>query len=378
LRASDISRRAAFLKAYRGIEREGATMNATTGSADRAGATVETANNDVESSASKEPTMRAIVYRSYGSVDVLHVEEIARPVISENEVLVRVHAAGLDRGTWHFMTGLPYLGRLAFGLRAPKNPVLGLDVAGAVTEVGSKVTRFQPGDEVFGVARGSFAEYAAAREDKLAPKPARLGFEQAAVVPVSASTALQGLRDSGRVEAGQKVLIIGASGGVGTYAVQLAKAFGAEVTGVCSTAKVDLVRSIGADHVIDYTREDFADGTRRYDLIVDIGGNRRLSLLRRALLPKGTLVLLGGEEGGKLTGGMNRQIRALALSLFVGQRLRMFIAKQNRADLETLSRFIDAGQLTPFMDKSYPLAEVPEAMRRLEAGQVRGKIAITI
>ena len=353
-------------------------MNPTTGSADRAGATVETADNDVESSASKETTMRAIVYRSYGSVDVLHVEEIARPVISENEVLVRVHAAGLDRGTWHFMTGLPYLGRLAFGLRAPKNPVLGLDVAGTVAEVGSKVTRFQPGDEVFGVARGSFAEYAAAREDKLAPKPARLGFEQAAVVPVSASTALQGLRDSGRVEAGQKVLIIGASGGVGTYAVQLAKAFGAEVTGVCSTAKVDLVRSIGADHVIDYTREDFADGTRRYDLIVDIGGNRRLSLLRRALLPKGTLVLLGGEEGGKLTGGMNRQIRALALSLFVGQRLRMFIVKQNRADLETLSQFIEAGQLTPFIDKSYPLAEVPEAMRRLEAGQVRGKIAITI
>jgi NADPH:quinone reductase-like Zn-dependent oxidoreductase len=277
------------------------------------------------------------------------------------------------------MTGLPYLGRLAFGLRAPKNPVLGLDVAGTVVAVGSKVSRFQSGDEVFGVAaRGSFAEYAAAREDKLAPKPTRLSFEQAAVVPVSASTALQGLRDSGRIEAGQKVLIVGASGGVGTYAVQLAKAFGAEVTGVCSTGKVDLVRSIGADHVIDYTQQDFADGVQRYELIVDIGRNRRLSLLRRVLAPKGTLVLLGGEEGGKLTGGMNRQIRALALSLFVGQRLRMFIAKQNRADLETLSQFIEAGQLTPFIDKSYPLAEVPEAMRRLEAGQVRGKIAITI
>jgi NADPH:quinone reductase-like Zn-dependent oxidoreductase len=353
-------------------------MNATTGTADPAGATVETADNDVESSSSKETTMRAIVYRTYGSADVLHVEEIDRPEAGENDVLVRVRAAGLDRGTWHFMTGLPYLGRLAFGLRVPKNHVLGLDVAGTVVEVGSKVTRFQPGDEVFGVARGSFAEYAAAREDKLGPKPTHLSFEQAAVVPVSGSTALQGLRDSGRIQAGQKVLIVGASGGVGTYAVQLAKTFGAEVTGVCSTGKVDLVRSIGADHVIDYTQEDFADGTRRYDLIVDIGGRRRLSLLRRALTPKGTLVLLGGEEGGKLTGGMNRQIRALALSLFVGQRLTMFIAKQNRADLEALSQFIEAGQLTPFIDKTYPLAEVPEAMRRLETGQVRGKIAITI
>ncbi len=321
--------------------------------------------------------MRAIVRRTYGSADVLGLAQIDKPDIAANEVLVKVHAAGLDRGTWHFMTGLPYLGRLAFGLRVPKNPVLGLDVAGMVVAVGSKVTRFQAGDEVFGIAQGSFAEYAAAREDKLAPKPAGLSFEQAAVVPVSALTALQGLRDAGRVEAGQKVLIVGASGGVGTYAVQLAKAFGTEVTGVCSTGKVDLVRSIGADHVIDYTREDFADGTQRYDLILDIGGNSRLSRLRRALTPKGTLVIVGGEEGGKWT-GIDRQLRALALSLFVRQRLTMFISKENHADLEVLSQFIGAGDVTPVVDKAYPLAEVPDAMRHLEAGHARGKIAITI
>jgi len=331
----------------------------------------------VESGASKETTMRAIVQRTYGSADVLRLAGIAKPDIESNEVLVKVHAAGLDRGTWHLMTGLPYLGRLVFGLRVPKNPVPGLDVAGTVVAVGSDVTRFQAGDEVFGIARGSFAEYAVALEDKLAHKPRGLNFERAAVVPVSASTALQGLRDAGRVEAGQKVLIVGASGGVGTYAVQIAKAFGTEVTGVCSTAKVDLVRSIGADHVIDYTREDFADGSQRYDLIIDIGGNSRVSRLRRALTPTGTLVILGGEGGGNVT-GVNRQIWALALSPFVGQRLTTFIAKENHADLETLSRFIEAGQLRPILDKAYPLAEAADAMRHLEAGQARGKIAITI
>jgi len=322
--------------------------------------------------------MRAIVQHAYGSADVLHVEQTDRPVAEDDEVLVRVHAAGLDRGTWHFMTGLPYLGRLAFGVRTPKNPVLGLDVAGTVASVGSKVTRFHEGDEVFGTANGSFAEFTTAREDKLAPKPTRLSFEQAAVVPVSGSTALQGLRDSGRIEIGQSVLVVGASGGVGTYTVQLAKALGAEVTGVASTGKLELVSSIGADHVIDYTKEDFADGSRHYDLIVDIGGRRRLSSLRRALTPKGTLVLLGGEGGGTLTGGMSRQIGALTLSLFVGQRMTTFIAKQNHTCLEDLSEFIDAGQVTPLIDKAYPLADVPEAMRHLEAGQVRGKIAITI
>lgn len=323
--------------------------------------------------------MRAIVQDTYGSADVLRLAEIAKPGIAANEVLVKVRAAGLDRGTLHLLTGKPYLMRImGFGLRGPKNRVPGLDVAGTVVAVGSDVTRFQAGDEVFGISRGSFAEYSAAREDKLAHKPASLNFERAAVVPVSGLTAMQGLRDAGRIEAGHKVLVIGASGGVGTYAVQLAKAFGAEVTGVCSTAKADLVRSIGADHAIDYTREDFADGVQCYDLILDIGGNSRLSRLRRALTPKGTLVIVGGEEGGKWTGGVDRQFRALALSLFVRQRLTMLVAKEHHADLEPLSQFIEAGQVVPILDKTYPLAEVPDALRHLEAGHVRGKIAITI
>jgi NADPH:quinone reductase-like Zn-dependent oxidoreductase len=323
--------------------------------------------------------MRAIVQDAYGSTDVLRLAEIDKPDIAANEVLLKVHAAGMDRGTWHSMTGQPYLMRvMGFGLRGPKNRVPGLDVAGTVVAVGSEVTRFQIGDEVFGISRGSFAEYAAAREDKLAHKPAGLSYEQAAVVPISALTAIQGLRDAGRIQAGQKVLIIGASGGVGTYAVQLAKAFGAEVTGVSSTAKADLVRSIGADHVVDYTREDFADGVHRYDLILDIGGNSRLSRLRRALTPKGTLVIVGGEQGGRLTGGFDRQIRALALSPFVPQRLTMLTNKEHYADLEVLSPLIEAGQLTPIIGKTYPLAEVPDAMRQLEAGHARGKTAITI
>jgi NADPH:quinone reductase-like Zn-dependent oxidoreductase len=323
--------------------------------------------------------MRAIVQDGYGSVDVLRSAEIDRPDIAANEVLVRVHAAGLDRGTWHLMAGKPYLMRImGFGFRRPKNPVPGLDVAGTVVAIGADVTRFQAGDEVFGIARGSFAEYAAAREDKLALKPANLSFEQAAVVPISGLTALQAVRDAGRVEAGQKVLVIGASGGVGTYAVQLAKAFGAQVTGVCSTAKIDLVRSIGADDVIDYTREDFADGTRRYDLILDIGGNSRLSRLRRALTPTGTLVIVGGEEGGDLTGGFNRQLRAAALSLFIRQRLTMLVNKEHHSYLEALRPLLEAGQVTPVIDRTYPLADAPAAMRHLEAGHARGKIAITI
>jgi len=350
-------------------------MNATGATTRRAATPV--GDGDEAGSPAVPQKMQAIVQAEYGSADVLRHAQIDKPEISANKVLVKVRAAGLDRGTWHYMTGLPYLARLAFGLRVPKNPVLGLDVAGTVAAVGSKVTRFQPGDEVFGVARGSFAEYAAAREDKLAPKPAGLSFEQAAVVPVSASTALQGLRDAGRVEAGQKVLIVGASGGVGTYAVQLAKAFGTDVTGVCSTAKVDLVRAIGADHVLDYTREDFADGSHSYDLIIDIGGNSRVARLRRALTPKGTLVILGGEEGGRLT-GMSRQMGALALSPFVGQRLTTFIAKENLADLATLSQLIGAGELTPIIDKTYPLDQAPDAMRHLEAGRVRGKVAISV
>ena len=323
--------------------------------------------------------MHAIVQDAYGSTEVLVPGVINRPEIEANEVLVRVVAAGLDRGTWHLMAGKPYLMRIiGFGFRRPKNRVPGLDLAGTVVAVGSAVNRFQPGDEVFGIGRGSFAEYSAAREDKLAHKPQSLTFEQAAVVPVSALTALQALRDSGRVEAGHKVLIIGASGGVGIYAVQLAKALGAEVTGVASTSKLDLVRAIGADHVIDYTREDYADGARQYDIILDIGGNSRISRLRRALTRRGTLVIVGGEEGGNLTGGFGRQIRALVLSLFVPQRLTMVVAKEHYAGLEVLSRFIEEGNVTPIIDRTYPLSQVPDAMEHLESGQVRGKIAVTV
>ena len=332
---------------------------------------------DANSPGTAENTMRAIVQDTYGSADVLRLARITPPEIAEDEVLLHVHAAGLDRGTWHLMTGRPYLLRLVSGIRRPKNPVPGVDVAGTVVAVGSAVTRFSAGDEVFGFGKGSFAEYAVAPEGLLARKPVNATFEQVAVVPVSAATALQALCDVGHVESGQQVLIIGASGGVGSYAVQLAKAFGAEVTGVGSTTKLDLVRSLGADHVIDYTRDDFADGEHRYDLILDIGGNPALSRLRRALTPTGTAVIVGGEEGGNLT-GMNRQLRALALSSFVRQRLTMFIAKQRSRDLERLTELIDAGKVTPSIDRTYPLDQVPEAMRHLEAGKARGKVAITI
>lgn len=323
-------------------------------------------------------TMQAIVYDRYGSADVLRVAQVARPQIGEHEVLLRVHAAGLDRGAWHLMTGRPYLMRLAVGLRSPKNSVLGREVAGTVVEVGSAVTRFAVDDEVFGIGRGTFAEYAAVRADKLVRKPANTTFDQAAVVSVSALTALQALTDVGHVQPGQHVLVIGASGGVGSYAVQLAKAFGAEVTGVCSTAKLDLVRSLGADHVLDYSRDDFAATGHRYDLIVDIAGNPSPTRLRRALTPSGTAAIVGGEEGGRLTGGMDRQLRALTLSLFVGQRLTGVLCKERTADLERLAELIEAGKVTPSIDRTYPLAQVPEAMRHLAAGDVRGKVAITV
>jgi NADPH:quinone reductase-like Zn-dependent oxidoreductase len=322
-------------------------------------------------------TMRAIVQDGYGSADVLRSAQIARPAIGGAEVLLRVHAAGLDRGTWHLMAGRPYLVRLAVGLRGPRNPVPGLDVAGTVVAVGPDVTRFSVGDEVFGFSRGSFAEYAAARESKLAAKPANVSFEQAAAVPVSAVTALLALTDVGHVTAGQKVLITGASGGVGSYAVQLAKAFGAEVTGVCSASKMDLVRSLGASHVLDYTQDDFADGTRRYDLIVDIAGNPSLSRLRRALTPTGTAVIVGGEDSGNWT-GMGRQLRALARSPFLRQRLAMLTPRQRSTDLDRLTSLIEAGTVTPSIGATYPLDQVPQALRYLEAGQARGKVVITI
>jgi NADPH:quinone reductase-like Zn-dependent oxidoreductase len=334
--------------------------------------------SDTNSPALAEGTMRAIVQDAYGSPDVFRLARISTPDVADNQVLVRVQAAGLDRGTWHLMTGRPYLLRLAFGFRKPKNPVPGLDLAGTVVAVGSAVSRFSPGEEVFGTGEGSFAEYAVAPEDQLARKPDSLSFEQAAVVPVSGLTALHGLIDVGHVQPGQQVLIIGASGGVGSYAVQLAKALGAEVTGVSSTAKTDLVRSLGADHVIDYTRDDFADGAHRYDLILDIAGNPALSRLRRALTPTGTAVIIGGESGGGLTGGLDRQFRAIALSFFVRQRMTFFVSKERAVDLERLTEFIEAGKLTPSIDRIFSLDQVPEAMRHLEAGEARGKIAITV
>jgi NADPH:quinone reductase-like Zn-dependent oxidoreductase len=321
--------------------------------------------------------MRAIVQTEYGTADVLRLAEVERPAIRADEVLVEVHAAGLDRGTWHLMAGLPYAARLMVGVRAPKRAVPGLDVAGVAVAVGSDVTRFQPGEEVFGIGKGSFAEFAAARESKLARKPSNLSFEQAAAVPVSGMTALRGLCDVGRIQAGQKVLIIGASGGVGSYAVQIAKAMGAEVTGVCSTRKLDLVRSIGADQVIDYSREDFATGVERYDLILDIGGNSTLSRLRRALTPHGTLVIVGGEDGGRWI-GMGRQLRALALSPFVGQRLTILGPKEHHTVLERLTELIESGQLVPVVERTYPLSDMPDAMRHLEAGRARGKLVILI
>ena len=324
-------------------------------------------------------TMKAIVQDEYGEAeDVLRLEEIDRPEAGHDEVLVQVHAAGVDRGVWHLTTGLPYPVRLAgYGLRAPKNRVPGSDVAGTVETIGQDITTLQPGDQVFGTAKGSFAEYACARADKLVPKPENLTFDQAAAVPVSAFTALQGLRDKGRVEPGQQVMIIGASGGVGTFAVQIAKALGAAVTGVCSTTKVDMVRAIGADDVIDYTRHDISEGGRRYDVILDIGGNRPLRQLRRVLSPRGTLVLVGGETGGRWLGGNDRQLRALMLSPFVGQKLGTFVSSANNPDLIVLKELIESGRVTPVLDRTYPLSEAPAAIRYVREGNARGKVVIT-
>jgi NADPH:quinone reductase-like Zn-dependent oxidoreductase len=324
--------------------------------------------------------MKAIVQDTYGSPDVLELRDIDKPVPKDDEVLVRVLAAGVDAGVWHLMTGLPYLVRiLGFGLRRPKTRVRGREVAGRVEAVGKDVTQFQPGEAVFGICEGSFAEYACAREDKSAPKPVSLTFEQAAAVPISALTALQGLRDQGQVQPGQKVLIVGAAGGVGSFAVQLAKAFGADVAGVCSTTKVDLVRSLGADDVIDYTRDDFADGARHYDVILDTAGRRSLSHLRRALTPRGLLVIVGGEGGGRWSGGFERQLlRAPLLSLFVGQKLRALSTKERKEDLQVLRELIEAGKVTPVIDRTYPLGEVPEAVRYWGQGHARGKVVISV
>jgi NADPH:quinone reductase-like Zn-dependent oxidoreductase len=325
--------------------------------------------------------MKAIVQDRYGGPEVLEFMDIDQPVPADNEVLVQVHAAGLHRGDWHVMTGLPYMIRLvvpSLGLGKPKVPVLGMDVAGRVEAVGARVTRFQPGDEVFGWCDGSLAEYACAGEDHFAAKPAGLSFEEAAVVPISGFAALQGVRDVGEVQPGQQVLVIGAAGAVGWFAVQLAKAFGARVTGVASTNQVELVRSVGADEVIDYTRQDVTDGTRQWEVIIDTGGRRTLSQLRRALTANGTLVIVGGEGGGRWMGGFLRNLRAPVVSRFVGQRLRMLISKERQEDLEALRELVEAGKLRPLIGRTYPLGEAPEAMRALEAGNTRGKIVITV
>lgn len=322
---------------------------------------------------------KAIAQDRYGSADVLELREVEEPTVGDSDVLVRVRAAGCGPDVAHIMTGLPYLARPVLGFRGPKAKVRGWDAAGTVEAVGASVESLKPGDEVMGIAEGSFAELAVGRPEQLVAKPARLSFEEAAAVPVSGGTALQAIRDRGRLEAGQTVLVIGAAGGVGTLAVQIAKAFGASVTGVCSTSKVDLVRSIGADGVIDYTSEDFTDGTRRWDLIVDTAGRRPLSQLRRALARTGTLVIVGGDGGGPLTGGFFRGVlRGPLLSLVVHQRLIGFTAKTKQEDLRTLNELIEAGKLTPVIDRTYPLGEAADALRYLAEGHPAGKVVITV
>ena len=323
--------------------------------------------------------MKAIVHDIYGSPDDLELREIDKPVVKDNEVLIRVHAASVNAADWHLLRGTPNIMRImGNGLLKPKSTVRGRDVAGKVEAVGKDAKQFRPGDEVYAeVDTGSFAEFTCVPEDLLALKPANLTFEQAAAVPLAANTALQGLRDRGELQPGQKVLIYGASGGVGTFAVQIAKSFGADVTGVCSTSKVDLVRSIGADHVIDYTQEDFTKSSRRYDLVFDLVSNRSLSDYRRLLTPKGTLVISGGE-GGRWLGPIGLILNALAHSRFVSQRLRPLQATKSKEDLVVLKELIEAGKVTPVIDRTYPLNEAPEAIRYLEEGRARGKIVITV
>jgi len=323
--------------------------------------------------------MRAIVQDRYGSPDVLRLEEIDTPAVGDDGVLVRVHAAAIGAATWHLMAGLPYVVRISgYGLRRPRIRVPGTDLAGRVEAVGADVTRFKPGDEVFGECEGSLAEYACAPEDKLMPKPASLTFDQAGAVVDSGHTALVGLRDVAKVQPGQKVLVIGAGGGVGTFAVQIAKALGADVTGVCSTSKTDLVLSLGADYAIDYTREDFADGRRRWDVIFDTAGRRSLSHLRRGLTPRGTLVIVGGEGGGRWMGGTDRQICALLMSGFLQQKLRTFVSMPKIEGLAALAGLLDSGKVTPVIDRTYELSEAPEAIRYWARGHTRGKVVVTV
>ena len=328
--------------------------------------------------------MKAIVQDEYGPAEVLRLEDVPTPEPRDGDILVRVRAAGVDAGVWHLTAGVPYFARLmGMGIRRPKHRVRGLDLAGVVEAVGPGVSEFSPGDEVFGAcdpsSDGSFAEFACAPATRLAPKPPTLSFEQAAAVPVSGCTALQALRDVREVQPGQKVLVTGAGGGVGTWAVQIAMALGADVTGACSTAKVDLVRSLGVGDVVDSSRDDVADGTRRYDLIVDTAGRRPVRQLRRALAPKGTLVIVGGEGGGRLLGGFDRQmVRAPLLSLFTSQTMKPLVAKENRGDLLVLKEMLEAGKIAPAIDRTFPLKDAAEAVRYLHDGRARGKVVLSI
>jgi NADPH:quinone reductase-like Zn-dependent oxidoreductase len=322
--------------------------------------------------------MKAIVQDRYGSPDVLELREIGTPAPKHHEVLVRVRAAAVHPGDWLLMRGRPYLMRLGTGLRGPRKRIPGFDVAGHVEAVGKGVTELQPGDEVFGEGKGSLAEYACAREDRLAAKPANLTFEQAAAAPVSALTALHALRDHGRVQPGQKVLINGASGGIGTFAVQIAKDLGAEVTGVCSTPNVEMVRSLGADHVIDYTRDDFTRSGLQYDLILDNVANHSLSDCRRALTAKGMLIPNNGTSGGRWVGPLGRMGKAALLSPFVSQKLRSFLSTASTEDLLVLGGLIEAGKVTPVIDRTYPLSEAAEALGHVGAGHARGKVVISV
>ncbi len=321
--------------------------------------------------------MKAIVYREYGSPDVLRCEDVAKPTPAENEVLVRVRAAALNPLDCHLIRGA-YVMRPMTGLRRPRMTRSGADFAGEVEAVGGNVTRFQPGDAVFGAVRGAFAEYVCAPESRLAKKPANLTFEQAAALPVAGLSALQGLRDKGRIQAGQKVLINGAAGGVGTFAVQIARSFGATVTGVCSTANVELVRSIGADHVVDYTRNDFTQSGERYDLMLDCVGNRSMSACRRVLTPRGTFVVVGMKPGSRGMGLIAHLLDVLVSSWFVSQNIVFFLASVNPGDLDVLAELIETNKLTPVIDRRYSLDEVPEAFRYLNEGHARGKVVIDV
>lgn len=323
--------------------------------------------------------MKAMVHRCYGSPDVVKLEDVAKPVVADNEVLIRVHAASINPLDWHFMLGKPFIMRPMTGLGAPRNIRLGVDYAGTVEAVGKKVTRYKPGDEVFGGATGAFAEYVTAQDDgELALKPANMSFEQAAAVPIAAVTALQALRDEGKVQAGQKVLVNGASGGVGTFAVQIAKAFGAEVTGVCSARNVALVRSIGADHVIDYTREDFSADLQRYDLIIDTVGNRSLREYRRVLTPRGTLVMIGGSSEDFGFSFVSGYLKTRLMAKFVSQKMGFFLARLNHEDLDAMRDLMQSGKVTPVIDRTFPLSQAPEAIRYLQGGHARGKVVLTV